>query len=113
MSSRYTEIYILKEMLEKAEIPHEFFSRSFCGFESYQIVYPNDENRKISVIQGKGTYGAGHNLLEIMGLLTEEELKQNPGVAGGLSAKNIFDRITADYELNNKVEILPETAFSD
>ena len=97
MNDKYTEIYVLKELLEQAEIPYQFSSRPFEGLPHIQIVYPNSENRRVSVIQGYGTYGAEKNLLEIMGLLTEAEQGHRSEV-GWLSAENVFDRIAADYE---------------
>jgi len=77
--SKYTAIFKLKNMLTEAGIPFEFIDRkdmSSWGKEWWQITYP--VNRPLafqvcSVIQGWGTYGQEADLLEIMGLLTEEE----------------------------------------
>ena len=87
MSKKYKEIFKLKRMLERAEIPFDFidhFDRFaeaegvervqqlrvrdlFPDFEHYQICYPSDDNRWISVIEGLGSYGSDEDLLEIMG----------------------------------------------
>lgn len=126
---KYTEIFKLKEMLELAEIPYLFIDKYkeekilmnknnyFKMLEHYQILiyddmrdmmhegelYPilEEEKRVISIIQGYGTYGSNVDLLEIMGLLTEEEEKEG-SVVGYLSAENVFDRIEKYYK--NKKE---------
>jgi len=93
--TRYGEIFKLKTMLENAGIPFEFLDRQFSGFESWQICVPADkptENRIVSVVQGYGTYGNEHDLLEIMGLLIDEERKSD-SVIGYLTAQEVFDRI--------------------
>lgn len=118
---KYTEIFKLKEMLEEAEIPFIFIDRikrekilmNNIELESYQILiyenmremmsdnelYPtfDDSKRVISIVQGIYTYGEEEDLLEIMGLLTEEE-KQYDDVVGYLSAENVFNRITEYYK---------------
>lgn len=126
---KYTEIFKLKEMLELAEIPYLFIDKYkeekilmnknnyLKMLEHYQILiyddmrdmmhegelYPilEEEKRVISIIQGYGTYGSNVDLLEIMGLLTEEEEKEG-SVVGYLSAENVFDRIEKYYK--NKKE---------
>lgn len=85
-------------MLVEAEIEHKFVERNEhlrdSGFDfGYQIiVYRPDGERLISVIEGFGTYGEANDLLEIMGLLTPEELEYNV-VAGWLTADDVFERI--------------------
>lgn len=71
---QYKEIFKLKEMLEKAGIPFEMSS----FFDGYQIGYPSlkdDEYTVCSVIEHNGSYGRESDLLEIMGLLTDDEKK--------------------------------------
>ena len=58
-------------------------------------------NQYLSVIYGNGTYGSNWGLLEIQGLLTEEELK-NDSVVGYLTALEICTRI--DKHLRDKNE---------
>lgn len=92
-------------MLEKANIPFVFTDET-CDFgndlhfEKYHIEYPcsykKNCDRVCSVIQGYGTYGAENDLLEIMGLLTDEEEKDD-SVAGYLTAKDVFVRINKHY----------------
>ena len=111
MKVDYKEIFKLKVMLVNAEIPYEFLDRSIIDYQEEKmpfpfyhiIVYePNQENieepiRLISVIQGKGTYGEKEDLLEIQGLLTEEESKYD-SVCGSLSADEVFKRIQNAYK---------------
>ena len=131
--SKYKEIFKLKEMLEKAEIPYIFFDRFeenrklmknneylneyLKDKEYYQILLFNDfrevmehyntykvfdnEKRIISIVQGYGTYGEEDDLLEIMGLLTEEEEKID-SVTGYLTAEDVFNRIVKYFK--NKSE---------
>ena len=127
--SKYKEIFKLKEMLEKAEIPYIFFDRFeenrklmkineylneyLKDKEYYQILLFNDfrevmdhyntykvfnnEKRIISIVQGYGTYGEEDDLLEIMGLLTEEEEKIDD-VTGYLTAEDVFNRIVKYFK---------------
>lgn len=105
-SKKHTEIFKLKELLEDAHIPFEFTDEGFDwgdgnAFEKYHIEYPcsykESQDRVCSVIQGWGTYGAEDNLLEIMGLLTPEEEKNNC-VCGWLTAQDVFERIQNHYK---------------
>ena len=127
--SKYKEIFKLKEMLEKAEIPYIFFDRFeenrklmknneylneyLKDKEYYQILLFDDfrevmeryntykvfDNEKIiiSIVQGYGTYGEEDDLLEIMGLLTEEEEKID-SVTGYLTAEDVFNRIVKYFK---------------
>lgn len=112
MKVDYKEIFKLKVMLDKANIPYEFLDRSFIDYDEHKLQYPfyqiivyepNQEDieepiRLISVIQGYGTYGGNKDLLEIQGLLTNKERKLD-GVAGYLSASNVFKRIKKNYRI--------------
>ena len=86
--NKYKEILRLKCMLEKAEIPFEF-SEIFGG---YHITYPSNKFRICSVIEHDYSYGSEQDLLEIKGLLTENEKKYDY-VLGYLSAEEVFKRI--------------------
>ena len=131
--SKYKEIFKLKEMLEKAEIPYifidrfeedrklmknnEYLNEYLKDKEYYQILLFDDfrevmeryntykvfDNEKIiiSIVQGYGTYGEEDDLLEIMGLLTEEEEKIDD-VTGYLTAEDVFNRIVKYFK--NKSE---------
>lgn len=96
MTTKYTAIFTLRNMLAAAGIKYEFKDRSskIIDFENYQIrVYePKSGKQIISVIEGRGTYGEEENLLEIMGCLTPEEEKDDR-VLGWLTAENVFERI--------------------
>lgn len=102
---RYKEIFKLKEMLEKAGIPHKFINWKTEWFrhEKWQITYPNVEpqNCICSCIEGFGTYGEEQDLLEIRGLLTEEEF-ENDSVLGHLTAEEVFERIEKHYKGESK-----------
>ena len=113
MSSMYEkpckEIFRLKRMLEKAEIPFEFiegfgYDKSLKEelpdlMEHYQICYPSRRNMKISVIEGFGTFGREQDRLEIMGGLTPyEQFHHNNSPIGFLTAENVFKRIKKDWE---------------
>ena len=91
-AEKFKEIIRLRDMLIEAKIPHEFREWQ----DGYQIRYPNPEKRVCSVIEFTGSYGGVCDLLEIMGLLTEEE-KQCDTVCGGLTAVDVFCRILAHY----------------
>lgn len=92
------EIHRLHQMLTEAGIDHEFLDRGRGVFTEdidfgYQIiVYYPDGERMISAIEGYGTYGYKDDLVEIMGLLTPEEEKDD-SVAGYLTAEEVFRRI--------------------
>ena len=95
----YTEILKLKTMLSNAKIPFEF-DKLYDGFH---LCYPRENKsedgtgRVCSVIQHFGSYGHSEDMLEIMGLLTEEE-SQNDSVVGWLSAEEVFERIKKHYD---------------
>lgn len=92
----YKEIFKLKEMLEKAQIPFVFKEHKGIR-DGYQILYPKYDVRICSVIEHSYSYGNEKDLLEIMGLLTDEESEYD-SVKGYLSAENVFERIKKDYE---------------
>lgn len=94
---KYTEIIRLHEMLEKAGIPHGLGKY----MDGWQICYPTATRTSkkcvMDAIQHFGSYGKDENLLEIMGLLTEEEAEHD-SVAGYLTAENVFERIKKHWE---------------
>ena len=110
MKTKYKEIFKLKKMLEDANIPfgfsdHSVESKTFTTgkFEHYQICYPNNVNRWVSVIEGNATYGSEKDKLEIMGGCTPlEEFEKREDVIGYLTAKNVFKRIKNHYEGEKK-----------
>ncbi len=98
----YTEILKFAEMLKQVEIPFKI-SELHGG---YHIQYPSDSNCVCSVVEHSFSYGAENNLLEIMGLLTEQERAEDicddSAVKGYLSAENVFERISKHYAENYK-----------
>ena len=101
MAEKYTEIFRLKEMLERENIPFEFEKD-----EEYIIRIPiNESIRKqdnkeplMTVYQGEHTYGGRNNLLEICGGMNLEERKeQGEEYLGYLTAENVFKRIKYCY----------------
>lgn len=95
----YKEIHVLRNMLVEAKIPHDFHKFR----DGYQVVYPEDtESRVADAVEFFGSYGEDQDKLEIMGLLTEQELK-NDSVLGHLTAKEVFDRIKKHWEEHKHV----------
>ena len=100
------EIDKLEEMLRKEGIPFVRRGedlRPKYDYYKFQIIYPANCSLSVkpydicSVIQGTCTYGGLENRLEIMGLLTKEELEHDD-VAGWLTAEDVFERIKAHWE---------------
>lgn len=83
-------------MLSDYNIPYSVHDM----FDGVQVIYPETETPQsavCSVIEHFGSYGSQLDLLEIMGLLTEEELKHD-SVKGGMTAKEVFERIYTHYQ---------------
>lgn len=100
------EIEKLKQMLKDNKIPCEVNS-SYCKSifgEGYidRVAYPSVKNRVCYAIQGAGTYGNDENLIEIMGLLTDEEKKRD-SIVGYLTADEVFKRISTHYSKTHRV----------
>ena len=77
MKEKYTEIFRLKEMLERENIPFEFEKDE--EYKEYIIRIPKEYNKEewlMTVYQGEHTYGGRNNLLEICGGTTLEERKE-------------------------------------
>jgi hypothetical protein len=88
----FTQINLLEKGLKKLNIPFETEEL----FGGKQICYPNMKKVTCSVICHSLSYGHEEGLLEIMGLLTEEE-KLEDDVVGFLTAKDVLTRIFSDY----------------
>lgn len=122
MKTKYKEIFKLKRMLEKEGIPFDWIEHNGYSkeqiealksiapdiWEKYHICYPkgsftNSDGRWISVIEGFGTFGAEEDRLEIMGGLTPwEKFAFGNEPIGGLTARNVFNRIKKDYYKEEK-----------
>lgn len=88
----FTEMNKLGYMLACVLIPYEMTEH----LGGLHLEYPNHENCICSVICNNVSYGHKQGLLEIMGLLTEEE-KEVDDVKGWMTADEVFERITRDY----------------
>lgn len=90
----FAEMDKLEQLLVEANIPYEK-ERMFGG---KHLIYPRKGDDQIcSVILHRGSYGRHNGLLEIMGLLTDEELECDT-VAGSLTADDVFGRIKKHWE---------------
>lgn len=106
LDTDYKEILKLHEMLETAKIPHEMRRK----LDGWQVVYPG-ANWELSAIENAYSIGEKEDLIEIMGLLTEEE-KESDSVKGYLTAENVFERIQKHWkkttaEAAQEVEMQP------
>ena len=95
METKYKEIFKLRKLLDHILIPYAFLERD--DLNGFQIIYPCTDNPICSVIEHDYSYGADKDLLEIMGLLTEQE-KQEDSVKGYLSANDVFYRIKKHFD---------------
>ena len=86
------KMYKLINMLIAQGIPFEVEE----SFGTPHICYPSRNERVCSVICHWFSYGNEKGLLEIMGLLTEEESEYD-NVIGYLTANDVFKRINTDY----------------
>lgn len=95
----YNEIFKLKELLEKENIPFEFKNI----YDGYQVIIRNSNKFKLAdAIEHNFSYGNEEDLLEIMGGLTEEEEEFN-NVLGYLSSEEVFKRFKYCYENNTGI----------
>lgn len=99
---KYTEIFKLKKLLKKANIPFEWIKHNDFR-NGYQICYPEKgEKLACSIIEHLYSYGSQKDLLEISGLMTKKELEEtHDTVLGYLSAENVFERIKNHYQKQN------------
>lgn len=88
----FTEIQKLAYMLACTCIPYELTPL----YGGIHIEYPNHDYVICSVICHDYSYGHEDGLLEIMGLLTDEE-REFDSVKGWLSADEVFERIAKNY----------------
>ena len=106
----FNEIKKLDKLLTDANIPHEFEEDEILG--GGQLVYYGPKGKPTpepgtymgagigavcSAIENGGSYGNEEDLIEISGLLTDEEYEEN-SVKGYLTADDVFKRIKAHWE---------------
>lgn len=90
----FAEFDKLELMLVETGIPYDK-ERMFGG---KHLIYPHKgETQVCSVVLHNGSYGREEGLLEIMGLLTDEELECDT-VAGYLTADDVFGRIKKHWD---------------
>lgn len=96
----YTEIFVLKDLLEKAKIPFDFIEHTHPYKQGFQICYPSKGEKCVcSIIEHTFSYGNEKDLLEIQGLMTKkEEEEHHDSVLGYLTALNVFKRIKKHYK---------------
>ena len=86
------EMSKLIALLENAHVPYE--ARPHWN-GTIQVGYPNFENPICDAVCFRGSYGYEQGLLEIMGLVDEEEVGDS--VEGYLTAVEVFQRIFKHY----------------
>lgn len=89
----------LSDMLTAASIPYELTTDA-TDIPNNQLWYPNHDNAVMDAISHKYSYGGDEGLIEIMGLLTEEEAEYDD-VVGYLTPENVFERIARHYHSNH------------
>lgn len=90
-----TEMEKLIKALTKANVP---FETIFDFWGNDHVCYPNYGDMRCSVICNKYSYGGKEGLLEIMGLVYDEE----DSVEGYLTAEIVAMRILHDYLFNSE-----------
>jgi len=90
------EMVKLEAMLDEAGIPYDVNALGDKYLTYPSVTYPNETPIVCSVILTPFSYGHEEGLLEIDGLLTDEE-KENDDVAGWLTAAEVFRRIKFHY----------------
>ncbi len=109
----YDEIKKLDDLLNQANIPHDF--HPFMG--GFQVTYygkkgkPEAEPGTIlgpgfgaicSAVEHSFSYGHENDTIEISGLMTKEEYESTgDSVLGNLSAEDVFTRIKKHWETND------------
>lgn len=100
LNPSYKEILKLNTMLDNAKIPHMMRRLD----DGWQVIYTpyHPDFWVADAIETRYSYGVDDDLLELAGkLLTEEELKYD-SVVEGLTAKDVFERISKHWEEHKK-----------
>lgn len=100
LNPSYNEILKLNTMLDNAKIPHMMRRLN----DGWQVIYTpyHPDSWVADAIETRYSYGAKDDLLELAGrLLTGEELKRG-SVVGGLTANDVFKRISKHWEEREK-----------
>ena len=103
-SAALEELRKLDIMLIKADIPHKYWPRQICYYgkneppKSKPGEYVGPGWGAVCSVIADG-YGCEEGLLEIKGLMTDEECQRvHNTVLGHLTAENIFARIKAHWD---------------
>ena len=91
-----TEMTKLITLLINSDIPFDLTTDAM-GNQHNQVWYPSRDNTVCDVICHEYSYGGKDGLLEMMGLLTDEEA-EGDSVLGWLTADEVYRRISADYK---------------
>ena len=83
-----------------------------CGNRYNQVWYPSKEESVCDAICHEYSYGYEMGLLEMMGLLTENESKVD-SVVGWLTAEQVFERIWRHWFDNHKQVLITMTSEDD
>lgn len=89
-----TQMELVIAALKTIGIPFEVTEQDF--FHTKQVWYPSKANAVCDVICHEFSMGGNEGLLEIMGLLTEEEAERD-SVVGWLDAVNVVTRIASHW----------------
>lgn len=85
----FKEIFKLEKMLQEKKIPYYLAPLR----DGYQIIFPSLKMRLSDVIECTGSYGAERDTLEMMGLLSKEEMdKAGDYAIGGFTAEEVCAR---------------------
>lgn len=100
---RYSAIHSLHDLLTQCGIPHEFGADG----DGWKVSYPDSNRKTVRCVarQHRFSKGADDNLIEMVGLLTEEERMADTGtraaVGGGFTPEEICRRIKENYKGRN------------
>ena len=86
----YSDILLLKDILENEKIPFEFEK----AYDGYQLGYPVISGYICRVMEHRYSNGGAYDLLEIEGLTKNDE----DGVTGYLTALDVAERIKSHWE---------------
>lgn len=89
----YNDILLLKDLLEKEDIPFDFYNL----YDGYVIAYPSRDGCVCSILEHNYSYGSSSDLLEIGGILA----RGSDDVEGYLTALDVYGRIQ-DHWIKNK-----------
>lgn len=108
--NEYKEILKLDQLLNDAKIPHELYQRmggfqvTYYGHQKPEPTPPGETRGSgfgavCSAIENNFSYGHENDLIEISGLMTDEEYKvTDDSVLGNLTAEDVFSRIKSHWD---------------